>query len=88
MNAKLVKKLRRIALGMVVAAEAQDKTKKIERVAYVTARNGQIEVARNSWKGAYKALKKGLRSVNLSAAYNPEFDTPAKRLAAVMAAQA
>jgi hypothetical protein len=86
MNSKLVKKLRRIARAMVVAAEQQDPTKKIERVAYTQDRNGTIHVAKNCWKGAYKALKKGLRSAQIGAAYNPAYNTPAKRLAAVMGA--
>ena len=70
MNAKTAKKLRQIAMGMVVAAEQQQQGSNIERVSYVTKEKapegalhpGTIYVASNSWKGAYKALKKGVRT--------------------------
>lgn len=68
MNAKTAKRLRKIALGMVVAAE-QKNGKAIERVTYVTktkaaegSHPGTIFVASNTFKGAYKALKKGVRT--------------------------
>ncbi len=69
MNAKTAKKLRKIALGMVVAAE-QQKGEKIDKVSYVTKTKpaegalhpGTIFVAQNTFKGAYKALKKGVRN--------------------------
>ena len=69
MNAKTAKKLRQIAMGMVVAAE-QQQGNNIERVSYVTKEKapegalhpGTIYGASNSWKGAYKALKKGVRT--------------------------
>lgn len=61
MNQKTAKKLRKIALGMVVAAE-QQKGEKIEKVSYVINKKGTIMVAQNTWKGAYKALKKGVRT--------------------------
>lgn len=73
-NAKLAKKLRKIALGMVVAAE--QKGTEIEKVSYVTKTKanpealhpGTIYVASNTWKGAYKALKKGVRNGKISGA--------------------
>ena len=69
MNAKTARKLRQIAMAMAVGAEQQNGTK-IERVSYVTKTKapegalhpGTIYVAANSWKGAYKALKKGVRT--------------------------
>lgn len=70
MNAKTAKKLRKIAMGMVVAAE-QKNGKPIEKVSYVVRSGakaradghpGTIYVAQNTFKGAYKALKKGVRS--------------------------
>jgi len=69
MNHKTAKKLRRIALGLAADVEAQGK--KIEREAYViknptTAKDaphpGTIYVKSDTWKGAYKALKKGVRT--------------------------
>lgn len=68
MNAKTVKKLRQIAMAMVVGAEQQGN--KIERVSYVTKEKapegalhpGTIYVSSNSWKGVYKVLKKGVRT--------------------------
>lgn len=70
MNAKTAKKLRKIALGMVVAAE-QKNGSPIEKVSYVVKSGGKpradghpgtIYVAQNTFKGAYKALKKGVRT--------------------------
>jgi hypothetical protein len=58
MNQKTAKRLRAIARGMVVAAEEKGKT--IQQVAYVAERKGTISVAKNTWKGAYKALKSGV----------------------------
>lgn len=76
MNQKTAKRLRKIAMGMVVAAE-QKNGKPIEKVGYVVKTGkqradqhpGTILVAANTWKGAYKALKKGVRSgkMNLAA---------------------
>ena len=68
MNAKTARKLRNIAMAMVVGAEQQGN--KIERVTYVTKTKapegalhpGTIYVASNTFKGAYKALKKGVRN--------------------------
>lgn len=69
MNAKLVKKLRKIATGMVVAAEQQD-GKKIPKVGYTTDKKGTVQVSKQSWKGAYIGLKNGIRkSPRLAAAY-------------------
>lgn len=60
MNAKNAKKLRKIALGLAVAAE-QKSGKQINKVSYTT--NGTtVEVEAGTCKGAYKALKKGFKS--------------------------
>jgi hypothetical protein len=68
MNAKIAKQLRRIARGMVVAAEAEAAPKgpeatgkplSIKKVAYQQNQKGTISVAKNTYKGAYKALKAG-----------------------------
>ncbi len=60
MNAKNAKKLRKIALGLAVAAE-QKSGKQINKVSYTT--NGTtVEVAAGTHKGAYKALKKGFKN--------------------------
>jgi hypothetical protein len=56
MNQKTAKRLRKVATGMCVAAEQQGKT--IQRVAYNWDRAGTMTVAKNTWKGVYKALKK------------------------------
>lgn len=62
MNAKTAKKLRRIALGMAVAAE-QKNGKPVEKVSYkLNQRTGNISVDASSYKGAYKALKNGVNS--------------------------
>lgn len=74
MNSRTAKKLRKIAYAMVVGAEQQGN--KIERVSYVTKTKapegalhpGTIYVASNSWKGAYKALKKGVRTGKINTA--------------------
>lgn len=58
MNQKTAKRLRAIARGMVVAAE--EKGKNIQQVAYTADRKGTVAVAKNTWKGAYKALKGGV----------------------------
>lgn len=63
MNTKLAKKLRKIAMGMVAAAEEQGTA--IEKVSYMINKAGTITVAKNTWKGAYKALKKGMRNAPL-----------------------
>lgn len=58
MNQKTAKRLRKIALGMVMAAEQSKPDVKIARVAYSQdGRTGQVRVKQNTWKGAYKALK-------------------------------
>ena len=62
MNEKTAKRLRKIAIGMVVAAE-QEKKEPIKKVAYVQDRKtSQIRVAGATWKGAYKALKRGFKT--------------------------
>jgi ribosomal protein L4 len=61
MNAKTAKKLRKIALGMVVAAEEKS-GKTIAKASHVVNKQGTISVAANSCKGAYKALKKGVKA--------------------------
>ena len=66
MNAKTAKKLRKIALGMVVAAEEKS-GKTIARASYVINKQGTISVASNSFKGAYKALKKGVKTGTIGA---------------------
>jgi len=84
MNAKIAKKLRKIALGMVVAAEQNGK--KIEKVVYLQdGKTGQIRVSQQSWKGAYKALKKGLKKQHTAtvSAWNSKLSTIAQRQAAV-----
>ncbi len=84
MNAKTAKKLRKIAVGMVVAAETQDPTKKIERVSYlIHNKTGVVTVAKNTWKGAYKALKKGLRNASAGSAFHRELTSIQARRAAV-----
>jgi hypothetical protein len=74
MNAKTAKKLRKIAMGMVVAAE-QKNGKPIEKTGYVVKSGakpradghpGTIYVASNTFKGAYKALKKAVRTGKIS----------------------
>lgn len=68
MNSKLAKRLRSIALGLTVAAddhkrkEGQSLTTKI---AYKVDRHGSVIVAPNSWKGAYKALKRAAKTGKL-----------------------
>lgn len=59
MNGKTAKKLRKIAFGMVLAAEQAGKS--INKVMYVTNNRGSIVVAPNTWKGLYKDLKKASR---------------------------
>lgn len=73
MNAKTARKLRQIAMAMAVGAEQKNGTK-IEQVSYVTKTKapegalhpGTIYVSSNTWKGAYKALKKGVRTGKIS----------------------
>lgn len=85
MNEKTAKRLRKIALGMVVAAEEQGQ--KIERVAYLQNKdNGNIVVAKKTWKGAYKSLKKGLRKATMASAWNQALANPQTRLKALAAA--
>jgi len=96
MNAKTAKKLRKIAFGMVVAAEqrsAEQALKKdgaapkpIARVSYVINRAGTVSVAQNTWKGAYKALKKGLKKESKGSAFANELSTVAARKNAVATA--
>ena len=85
MNSKTARKLRKIALGMVAAAEEKS-GKKIEKTGYVIDKRGTISVASNTWKGAYKALKAGLRSKNKGAAYAESLQTVSTRRAAVSSA--
>lgn len=59
MNGRTAKQLRRIAMGMAVASEAQGK--KVDRVVYATDRLGTVRVAPDTLKGAYKALKRSVR---------------------------
>jgi iron-sulfur cluster repair protein YtfE (RIC family) len=58
MNGKTAKRLRKITTGMVVAAE--ERGKHIAQVSLMTDKKGTVSVAKNTWKGAYKALKKGV----------------------------
>lgn len=63
MNQKTAKRLRKIAYGMVLTAEQSKPDTKISRVAYKRAKNSAtITVAPNTWKGAYKALKKAVKN--------------------------
>lgn len=82
MNSKTAKKLRKIAMGMVVAAEEKKGTS-IEKVAYVQDTKGTVTVAKNSWKGAYKALKNGLRKNSAGIAFNGALKTTGARKQAV-----
>jgi hypothetical protein len=79
MNAKTAKRLRKIALGMCVAAE--EKTgKPIAKVGYEqNTKTGNIRVSASTWKGAYKALKRGLKKDALGAAFNPTLKTALQR---------
>lgn len=87
MNEKTAKRLRHIATGMVVAAEQQGK--KIDKVVYLQdKKTGQIRVAQQCWKGAYKALKNGIRKAHLGAAWNPKLAGIAERQAAARAKMA
>jgi hypothetical protein len=64
MNQKTAKRLRKIAFGMVVAAEEKGKT--VQKVAYTQDRKtGQIRVASATWKGVYKALKRAFKTGSL-----------------------
>lgn len=66
MNQKTAKRLRKIALGMVVAAEQSKPDVKIQRVAYTQdQRTGQIRIKQNTWKSAYRALKRAFKSGSL-----------------------
>ncbi len=58
MNAKTAKKLRKIAMGLLVAAEQQSGTK-IKHAAYEGSDTQRVST--NTYKGAYKSLKKGIR---------------------------
>lgn len=57
MNAKMAKKLRRIALGAVVAAE-ETGAAPVPKQAYKTSAKGTVILDQRSWKSAYKGLKK------------------------------
>lgn len=57
MNAKLAKKLRRIAVGSIVAAEEVGAAP-VPKIEYKTDRKGTVTVNPRSWRGAYKDLKK------------------------------
>jgi hypothetical protein len=63
MNAKTAKKLRKIALGMAVAAEQSGTT--VQPVKYITSRTGVTTVPKNTLRGAYKSLKDGLQNRTL-----------------------
>lgn len=66
MNQKTAKRLRKIALGMVVAAEQSKPDLTIEKVAYTQDRKtGQVRVRQNTFKGAYKALKRAFKTGSL-----------------------
>lgn len=58
MNLKTAKRLRRIATAMAVGAE--QKGQQIPRARYYI-QNGSVILDTKSWKGMYRALKKGLR---------------------------
>lgn len=82
MNAKTARKLRKIAAGMVVAAEQQGQT--IDKVAHkIHPRTGNIMVSEKSWKGAYKALKKGLQKSERGDAFSKSLASVADRKRAV-----
>jgi hypothetical protein len=80
---RTAKRLRSIARGMVVAAE--EKTgNPIPKVAYTAdKKTGQIRVAQGCWKGAYKALKKGLKKDHMGSAWNQKLSTVEQRKVAV-----
>jgi hypothetical protein len=61
MNAKLAKKLRKIATSAAVIIEQNGQT--VQRVAYVTNENGTVSLCSKSWKGAYNYLKKGVTKI-------------------------
>lgn len=84
MNARLSKKLRKIALGMVAAAEEKNQ-KPIAKDGYVIDSKGTIRVAANTWKGAYKALKNGIRRNAAGSAFAESLKTAAARREAVAA---
>lgn len=65
MNQKTAKRLRKIALGMVVAAEQSKPDVKIDKVAYTQDRQGTVRIRQNTWKGAYKALKTAFKKGSL-----------------------
>lgn len=62
MSQKAAKRLRKIAIGMVVAAEQSQPGLQIKREAYQTTKQGTISVTKNTWKGAYKSLKKAIKT--------------------------
>lgn len=70
MNAKLSKKLRKIALGLAVAAEEQGVT--VKQTEHLVDRSGTITVAKNTLKGAYRSLKKGHQAAGKGLAYTPK----------------
>jgi hypothetical protein len=66
LNQKTAKRLRKIAMGMVVAAQQSKPDTPIKKVAHTQDRKtGQVRVAQNTWKGAYKALKRAFKSGQL-----------------------
>ena len=83
MNQKTAKKLRQIAFGMVVAAQEQGK--EIAKVAHGYNKRGELRVKQDTWKGAYKALKKGLRASHKGDAFAKQLDTIQMRQEAVAA---
>ncbi len=62
MSQKAAKRLRKIAIGMVVAAEQNQPGLQIKRESYQITKKGTISVAKNTWKGAYKGLKKAVKT--------------------------
>lgn len=66
MNQKAARRLRKIAMGMLVAAQQSKPDTTIKKVAHTQdAKTGQIRVAQNTWKGAYKALKRAYKTGQL-----------------------
>lgn len=87
MNQKNAKRLRKIAMGMVVSAEQTKPDVKIDRVGYSQdSKTGQIRVKQNTWKGAYKALKvafkKGTLPKNVRPATTADWNASASSVTA------
>lgn len=73
MNEKTAKRLRKVALGLVVAAEEQKPELKIQRVIYKTTKSGTRVVTQSSYRGAYLALKRKLDAELLTAKTQRDF---------------